>query len=458
MDAAYDLARNVINTKYEDIPAEAVEATKKDILDAIGVSLAGSSAAGIEPLVGLLKELGGKEESSVFSYGGKIPALHAAQANASMVHARDYDDTHHAGMLHAAVIVVPTALAMAERQGGVDGKEFITAVALGIDLAARMGMATRLRNIRQLQGGWHFTSLYGYFSAAATAGRLLKLDEERMVNAIGIAYHQAAGNLQCIVEGALTKRLGAGFAARGGVLSALMAEKGITGVKSSLDTPDFGFYDLYHAGLDREKLLGGLGKRFEVVNIDLKPYPSARSNHHYADIALEMANEHDIKPEEVEKITATVHRQLENICLPVEAKRNPRSVVDCQFSIHWVVACAVVRRKAGLAEISEEAMKDAAIKNMAQKITHVIDDSLSDPMESGSLTIKTTRGEFSRNGGALIGSPRRPLSMDFLVNKFKECATWGIKSLPERDVDRIIDVIRNLEEVKDVSQIPRSLV
>ena len=458
MDAAYSLARNVITTKYEAIPAEAVEATKKDIFDTLGVALAGSTALGIKPLVELLKEWGGKGESTIFNYGGKVPVIHAAQANASMAHARDYDDTHTKGGLHIGVVVVPTALAMAERQGGVDGKELITAITLGLDFAARISGAAIKRRPKVQHSGWHPTALYGYFSAAATAGRILALDEEKMVNAFGIAYHQAAGNNLHVSEGAMTKRMGPGFAARGGIQAALMAERGITGAKNSLETPDLGLYDLYHAGLDRDKLLGELGQRFEGTTVSIKPYPCCRLTHHYIDVTLELVRENDIKPDEIETITTMVHPHSEQVvCIPVEVKRNPRNIVDCQFSIPWTVACAVVRRKAGLAEFTEEAMKDTAVRQITQKITCVVDNSLPDNMAPGLVTIKTKKGEFSRRGKAPLGEPENPISMEALIAKFTECAAWAVNPLPKDRIDKIVDMIMSLEKLRDVSQVPQML-
>jgi 2-methylcitrate dehydratase PrpD len=453
MDAAYSLAKNVVTTRYEDIPAEAVIATKKQILDTIGTALAGSSALGIKQLVELIEEWGGKRESTIISYGSKVPALHAAQANASMAHALDYDDTHEGGRIHCSVVVIPTALAMAERQGGIDGKDFITAVALGVDLACRMGLATELADPSQLQGGWHFTSLYGYFSAAATAGKILGLDEEQMVNALGIAYHQAAGNVQCVADGAMTKRMGPGFAARGGTMAALMAQKGITGSKNSLEAPERGLYDLYHAGCKSNELTDELGRRFEGINASLKPYPCCRLNHQYINLTLDLVHENHIKLDEIKEIIATVAEWTQDVCFPLEVKRNPRNIVDCQFSMPWTVACAVVHGKIGLAEFTEASLKDTTIKELAQKVTPVVDNSLPDPHSPKLVTIKTSRGEFSKKGGAILGSPQNPLTMEAITLKFKECATHGLKPLPKDSIDKIIEMVTSLEKLNDVNEL-----
>ena len=458
MDASYSLARNVIDTKYESLPDDTVETTKIDILDTLGVALAGSTAPGIKPLVELLQEWGGKEESTVFAYGGKLPVILAAQANASMAHARDYDDTHTEGSLHIGVVVVTTALAMAERKGGVSGKDIITAVTLGLDIAVRMSSSAIKRRPEVQHSGWHPTALYGYFSAAATAGKILGLDEEKMVNAFGIAYHQAAGNNLHVYEGAMTKRMGAGFAAKAGIQSALMAERGITGVKNSLETKDLGLYDLYHSGLNRDKLLGGLGKDFKGTSVSIKPYPCCRLTHHYIDVVLELVNENDIKPDEVESITTMVHSHSDQVvCQPTEAKHDPRNIIDCQFSVPWTVASAVVNRKVGLSEFTEEALKETAIRQMAKRVNCVVDNSLPNNMAPGLVTIKTKKGEFSRKGGAPLGEPENPISQDALIAKFMDCASWAVKPLPKNQLDKVVDAVMNLEKLGDASQIPQLL-
>ena len=114
MDASYYLAKNIVNTSYENIPDDVIAVTKKQIIDSIGVALAGSAAIGIKQLVDLIVEWGGKEECTIFEYGNKVIAPHAAQANSSMAQALDYDDTHQGARIHPSAVVIPTALSIAE--------------------------------------------------------------------------------------------------------------------------------------------------------------------------------------------------------------------------------------------------------------------------------------------------------------------------------------------------------
>ncbi len=234
MDAIFAFVRNMIDARYEDIPSVAVDAAKKEILDSLATAMGGSMKSGVAELVDMVREWGGSEQSTVIGYGFKCPAPSAAQVNGTMIHALDYDDGHQTALIHIGCVAVSTCFALAERIGGVTGKEFLTAVALGADFEARLALASRPHS-SMMTSGWHPTTLYGYLGAAAMAGRLMKLDEERMINALGIAYHQCAGNSQCFEDGTLTKRMGPGLAARGGITAALMAEKGITGARNILE-------------------------------------------------------------------------------------------------------------------------------------------------------------------------------------------------------------------------------
>ena len=268
-DATFAFARMVKNQRYEDIPTEAVEATKMDILDTLATTLAGSSYGGTRELMEVMKYWGGREESSILIHGGKVPAPAAALVNGHMAHARDYDDIYHVARIHVGAVNVPTGLAMAEKLGGVSGRELITAVCTGIEIELRIGQAAMLWT------QFHPTATFGYFGSCATAGRLLGLDEEQMINAFGIAYAQAAGNKQCMHDGSLTKKLQPGLAARGGILATHLAQKGYTGTRNNLEGKA-GFFNLYHGGkYDPAPLTKDLGKYFDVVRLGYKPYPCA---------------------------------------------------------------------------------------------------------------------------------------------------------------------------------------
>lgn len=459
MDKIYDLAKNIVNTTYEKLPPDVSEITKKLIIDALAVGLCGSKEAGVIELIEILKHWGGKKESTIWVYGGKLPCLSAAQVNATMVHASDYDDTHDPSPVHTGVACVPTAIAIAEIIRGINGKKLITAIALGVDLMVRLCMACK---IPMIDMGWHYTALHGNFGAAAVAGKLLELDEEKLINAFGLAYHQAAGNMQCIHDGnaSLAKRMGPGFAVRNGILAVLLAKKNITGARNSLEGI-YGLFNVYCKGeYNPEVLTTNLGERYGITDLSFKPYPCVRNAHPPIDAIIEMTRENKIKTEDIEVIT--VHggsRAMKSLCEPLDIKRNPRSVVDAQFSIPWTVAAACVRGTVDLDSFTDKTIKDKRILTLSNKVIPKIDDSLSTRAVSPAIVeVKLKDGKvYSKRVDDPYGSPKNPMSMEAIFEKFKNCASYAKRPMPKTSVEKLIHGLADLENIRDIGKVVRIL-
>jgi 2-methylcitrate dehydratase PrpD len=460
MDAAYLMAKNLVNIKYEDIPRDVTEHTKKQILDIIGVALGGSSKAGVKELAEIVSDWGGKEESTIFCYGKKVPAPNAAQVNATMGHALDYDDTGD-GPTHPSVVIVPAALAIAERQGKVNGREFIAAVALGADMMGRLGQAFRTGIKTAPVGGhpgagWHLTPLYGYMASAGVAGRLLGLNEDKLVNALGIAYHQCSGNGQCVNEGALTKRMGPGFAACGGIVAALMAEKGITGAKESLEG-ELGLFNLYHKGeYNPTPLTADLGKRFTGLNAAMKPYPCCKGTHSYVDVALAMVNKYRIKPKDIKEITVFCQDEKYFLLYPLEKRSRPENPVDSQFSIPWAIAAVFARGRAGIGEFTEEAIKSPDILEISGKVRVKVDKSVGEKkgMIPAKIEVTTVTGQtYIEQADIPAEGPGKPLPFSDYERKFRDCASYAVKPRIARQIDKLVTLIKQLEKVEDIREI-----
>jgi 2-methylcitrate dehydratase PrpD len=456
MDAISKFVKNFTDVRYEDIPAAASEAARIEILDSLAVALGGSSKAGVGELVDVIKEWGGNEQSTIIAYGTKCPAPNAAQVNGTMIHALDYDDGHQSAMVHIGCITVSTCFAIAERMGGISGKELLTAITLGGDFMSRLSLASRPTSNLMIWG-WHPTVVTGFLAAAAMAGRIIGLDEEKMTNAVGIAYHQCAGNLQSVIDGALTKRMGPGLAAKGGITAALMAERGITGAKNSLEGK-FGLFNLYHGGdYDAGTLTADLGKRFEAENIGFKPYPCCGHNHAFIDGALALMSRHNIKADQIREIMVCGGESGYALCVPPEVKRVPRTIVDAQFSVPWTVATALVKGNVSLEDFTEEALRNEDVLEISQKVTGQLDPSMNrHGVSPGSVTIATKAGdEYTEYVEYCLGSPERPMTFDDCARKFRECSAYSIKPLSDDRVDKVIELIRQIEKLDDATEIIR---
>jgi 2-methylcitrate dehydratase PrpD len=465
MDAAYSLAKNMVDFQSDHLPADVLDHTKKQVLDIIGVALGGSSKAGVGELAAIVIDWAGKEESAIFCYGKKVPAPNAAQVNATMGHALDYDDTGD-GPTHPSVVIVPSALAVAERQGSVSGREFVAAVALGVDMMGRLGQSFRSGlKTAPVSGhpgaGWHLTALYGYLAAAGVAARLLGLDEERMLHAFGIAYHQCAGNGQCVTEGALTKRMGPGFAARGGIVAALMAQKGITGARESLEG-EVGLFNLYHKGeYDPAPLTSSLGKNFTGLHALMKPYPCCKGTHSYVDLALAMLARHHFRPEDIQEITVFHQDDKYFLLSPLEKRRRPENPVDSQFSLPWAVAAVFARGRAGIGEFTEEAIRSPDILGMSARVRIAVDKRVGE--KPGFLPAKigiTTSSERTiiETADVPAGGGEKPLPFADYERKFRDCAAYAVRPRTGKQIDKIIALVKNLEQVEDVRELIEYLV
>ncbi len=454
MDAAVHFARNFARAKYEDLEPALVRITKHQILDLLGVAVAGIGQPGPRELLELVQEWGGREEAGIIGSRVKVPAPNAAQVNAALAHSRDYDDVHESAVMHPGIVSIVPALALAERAGGISGRELITAVALGTDMVCRLGLATR-PGVSPIQTGWHFTTLYGYPTAALTSGRILGLNEEQMISAFGLAYHQCSGNGQCVTDGTLAKRLGPGFAVRGGMTAALMAGKGITGARNSLEGEQ-GLFNVYHGGAyDRDLLVADLGRRFEGLNVSLKPYPCCRGVHASIDAALALHRERAPDLAAVREILirtgANNHRLL---CAPFDAKVRPRNAVDSQFSIPWGVATALLHGCVGMEHFTPAAVEDAAMLSLTSRVRAEIDPAMNSArgVEPASVTLLLADGrKLSARVDLAIGSPEQPLGFDDCVRKFKDCVSFAGDAVSPSRAERAIDLVADLDRLDDVS-------
>jgi 2-methylcitrate dehydratase PrpD len=460
MTVVEEIAKYLVGTKFQDIPEQTIEKQKDLLIDTIGVALGGSKAPGVREVIDLLKGMGGKKESTILVDGGKVPSVHAAMANSLMAHSLDFDDMHEEAGIHANVSVIPAALAMAESTGGIDGKTFLTAMILGVDLVCRMGLAIPLSR------GWHATTTFGIFGAAASASRILGLNEEKMIHALGIAYCQSSGNRQGRLEGALTKRLQPALASKAGLFSSILASRGITGPREIFEG-DWGMLRLYgdpEHSEDREKivenLMRGLGKRFLGDQLSIKPFPSCKATHTSIDAVLNLLKAHRIKPAEVEEVEISVSKGCFGTAgRPFEIRTNPQ--VDAQFSIPYTVATALLKGEVVLEDFTESAIRDPERLEMAKRVKVSVDPDLQEPstnvvnLESRVL-LRAGGKAYSYQSSISKGHPDQPMDRDEILSKFEGCLRFGTSFPPQRG-KKVVSAVLKLEEVKDVRSIVRLL-
>lgn len=450
MDPSQKLTTHFVSARFEDLSPEVIEAVKMTVLDTAGAALAGSSSAAGRGIARIAQRYGGGTGSTLFAHGGRVAAPMAALANGVMARCCELDGTHESGGGHVGVCMVPAALALAEGAAApVSGRELTLGIALGVDMLCRLRMgAGKSKAI-----GWMAETM-APMSVAAMGSRLLGLDEETMLDAVGLAYASCSGNVQPTVEGAWSLWVPAGSAAAAGILAVDMAREGFQGPRNPL-LGEFGLYRLYFRGdYDEEALLGELGERNEIVNNSLKPYPTCKYTHHAIATTLELVREHGLEPEQVRRVTVATNTMGATQCgfdATGAPKTAPATPGAAKFSIPYTVAAAIARRQVTLEEFTEEAIRDSGLLALAARVR--IDPAkdalpmLYPPMD---VRIETTDGRVIEGCEPFVkGHPKNPFTLDDCVARFMAAAAASVRPLARERLERFVSLVEHLEDVTD---------
>lgn len=438
--------------EYKDLPENLIKITKTFIMDSIGTGLAGTCAPGCKETMNVLEKMGGNPESTVIGFNLKLPASSSALINSMVIHALDFDDTYDPAAMHCYTSVLPAAIALAESQGNVSGKKLINAVALGVDLCARLGAAINSPL------SWIRTSTCGSFASALAACKILILPKEKILNALGIVYSQTSGNAQCLIDSGLVKRMQPAFAASSGIISALMSEAGLTGAKEVFEGK-YGYFNLYERGnYNRKIVLENLGEEFYGTKISIKPYPSCRMTHAAIDAALYLKENCKFSLSDIEKIELYTSKMVKDMVgSTFVIGQNPQ--VDAQFSIPYTVSVALIKGKPFIDDFYDDRVKNFEGVNLTKKIVVIPDEQLDErDIKSTSIKLYLKNGKiFNHKVDVFKGNPKNPLNEDECVEKFKKCANFGIKKFTHSQIDKLSEKLINLEKIKDVSELTSML-
>lgn len=439
MSLSEALAQFVAKTTYEDLPEDVVAFTKLCILDWFGSAIAGKESPPVQMISQMIKEMGGNPQATMIT-GGKSSAAQIAFVNGAASHVVELDDIHKGSIIHAATVVIPAALAVTEWKGK-SGKDFITAVAVGYDVCYRIGEAVSPSHYYY----WHNTATCGTFGAAATVSKLLDLEEEQIVEALGSAGTQAAGLWEFIEDGAMSKQLHPGKAAYNGTLSALLAQKGFTAAKKILEG-DRGFFKAMSEDSDISRITDQLGERFKITENSFKVHASCRHTHAAVDLVLDIVKEHAPHIENVTKIQIKTYKTA----LDITNNPNPKSVYASKFSIQFCAALAFLNGSASLSDFDGNSLEDKQIRELMKKIDVSVGPSIEAayPKEWGAeVEIFLENGtSYGKQTKYPKGDPENPVSSVELQEKFKDLTR---ASLGER-VSHIVEQILTLEKFGEV--------
>lgn len=457
-DLVVELAHFAATIDTSRLDSAVVEAVKVNILDTMACALAGSSANGIAEIAGLANEWGGAPQADLWVLGGKVPAHQAAWVNGAMAHARDYDDTHDAAVLHAGITAVPAAIAIGQMRGQLSGADLIAAVAAGLEVTCRLGVAKRLGIV---DSGFIFTPLLGYFGATAAAGRAYGLSPDEMLNAFGIVYSYVAGNHQVTRDASLMKRIQVGQSAQAGVVAVQMAKRGIRGAQNVFEGID-GFFRVYLQNrIDAQVVRQDLGSRFELMNLSYKPYPCCRANHSPVDAALKARAQSPRPAEDVESIRVGVNAQgYQIVCTPEHVRRAPKTNVEAQFSIPFTVASAWIDGKLGLGNFTDEGLRRADVLALAGRVKPYVDPEIeagwSHVVTPAKVTVQFRDGQTTETWvDRAKGHPQNVMTQADFAAKAADCARFAARTMPVDTAERLIQTVSRLESLPDIAELVR---
>ena len=445
------LSEYIVELKLEDIPIDVIETTKLCILDSFSAAVGASKDQMVVDII--------NEDKSFYENGNdvdvwgidiKLPLVQAAFLNALMGHRLELDDVHTNSKTHIGTIVVPTALSICQYLK-LSGKDLLKAVICGYEIMSRIGMALGVSSHRNK--GWHVTSTAGTFGAAAAASKLLKLNKEQTLNALGMAGTQSFGLWAFLEDSASSKILHPARAASSGIEAVMLAKAGMTGPKSILDAKDGGLLEAMSDEYDISKVIKDLGRVYEIQNVDNKPYPCCRSTHCTIESRIYLRNQYNIDVDNIHEIEVETYLVGYKQCGVTEGSLNPKTPTEAKFSTPYTVAIALLNGNVILEDFKEERIRDEKVKALVKKIKVKPNDIFTAryPEHWGCKTTITML-----DGQKLVveikdalGSVYNPLSKEQIAIK----ATPLLKvSYADKTID-LIETMMNIEGLEDLSKL-----
>ncbi len=419
------------------------------LLDSVGIALAASTQDYAAKACAGLAALGGGE-FSVIGMAVRLPLRDSVLMNGMLIHGLEFDDTSVRGRIHPSAFSVPCALG-AGAFAHARGKDVLAAYIAGVECAIRLGAAARGGFS---PSGFNAMSVIGAFGSTLIAGKLLGLDEPQLASAQGIAYSTAAGNREFSAADAWTKRFEAGWPAANGITAAMLGKSGFIGPATAYEGK-YGVFNTYlnePAGADAlAGITDRLGEDWEFSRTLVKLRPSCFFNHPVINSTLELVNRHAIDADQIVKIRALIPRAaIDTVCEPRASKVAPGDIAAAQFSIYFSAACAAVRKKFTLDETNDAALRDPAIRALAEKVEYAVHPQSTFPAHySGGVEITTRDGRvYSAREDENAGSSGKPIAPATIKQKFLDNA---MRAIPRARAEEIRDSLLDLESCEDVS-------
>ena len=443
-----ELAAWAARVRFEDLPADVVDATKLRVMDVIGLSLAGAETAFGKATRDAAVAMSPAGPCRILGFGDPVGVTAAAFANGALSQALEYDDTHNESIVHMSSPAVAAALALSEYTS-VTGRALITAVAVGNEISCRVGSVSSGELHKR---GFHPTGLFATFGAAYLAAKLFGLDAEAMACAAGVAGSFASGLLECWVDGTQTKFLHPGWSAQSGITAAILARSGVTGPAQVFEGR-WGLFSSHvqddSAHRDFARINADLGSHWESRNSSFKPFPSAHVIHPYISAAIRLKKKHNLQTDDIMSVDCPVTGFIVSIvCEPTSEKHAPASDSHGRVSLQYSVAEALHAGELGKNAYSDQSRRNPEILALARKVRYQVDPDYPGPGRfKGAVTVTMKDGSrFEEVEEYNRGSAENPMTYAELHAKFDENAS-GFLSPPERT--HLVEQIQRLDLLPD---------
>jgi 2-methylcitrate dehydratase PrpD len=440
-DATRQLARYVVGSRPDDVPAAVYREARRTLANWVGCALGGSHHETLDIAMAALAPLAGPAQATVLGRRERVDALTASLMNGMSSHVLDFDDTHLKTVIHPAGTVAPAILALAERQP-VTGRDFLHALVLGADVELRIGNAVYPAHYDR---GWHITCTAGVFGSAAACGRLLGLSEQQMIWALGLAATQPVGLREMF--GSMTKSFHPGRAAQNGLTSALLAAKGFTSAEAGLEGKS-GWLHVVSTEVKYDEITGGLGERFELMLNSYKPFACGVVMHPTIDACLQLRAAEHLSADQIERIDLQVHP----LVLELTGKRTPQTGLEAKFSIYAAAAIAIVTGAAGPKQFTDEWARNPQVVALRDRVTATVTPGIGEAQVRATITLNDGR-RLEKYIEHAVGSLEHPMTDADLEAKFLDLAD-GV--LPAARARRLLDLCWQIETLPDAADLARA--
>jgi 2-methylcitrate dehydratase PrpD len=437
-DVTRTLAHYIVSAGYDDLPANVRREGVRTLLNYVGVAIGGSHHQTVDIAVAALAPFSGPPQAGLFGRPERFDIMNAAFVNGVSSHIFDYDDTHLKTIIHPGGPVISAILALTEMRP-VSGKDFLNALVLGVETECRIGNSVYPNHY---DVGWHITGTTGVFGAAAAAGRLLGLNEQQMVWALGLAASQPVGLRESF--GSMNKSFNPGRAASNGLFAAILASKNYTSSDGMIEAKR-GWANTISTKQDWSEITGGLGQRYETALNTYKPFACGIVLHPAIDAAIQLRNDNNLSAAQIKRIELKVHP----LVLELTGKKTPGEGLEGKFSVYHAVAVALVEGAGGEKQFSDRAVRDPVIVELRGKVIPVIDPTIKPEQVEMSVELNDGRVLQKRIEHA-IGSLENPMSDADLARKFTDLAD-GI--LTPQQTANVIELCWKVESLANAADI-----